>query len=631
MTTSRGSEPSQPAPAFRTAPGDSGQVGGHAWPGRRSGYDDDMENVGGVVRGDLLEGREHRPAIEAVLLPALFESDHVGLLAVNPAGVITAVAPAAEALLGYTEDELVGLPLHATLHPQRPDGSLMPESECPMTAALNSARAAEGRGEVLLRKDGSMVEVSWAAAPIVLASWRTGGVLAFYEAGRGPGAAVRELQRLGATHWANARLSLLADATHVLVSTSDLHEGLRDLCRLLVPTLADWAVIDLVNPHTGQLERAALAHRDPALEALGLSKLGVLPPPDPTVATPLSRVLLGGPTERIRTFAAPRDAPDELGRARMELFAALGSADAITAPLRTRTRTVGALTLVRSTNRRRYANEDVALATELAGRLAFAVENAWLLEREQRRGEEMQRALLPDLPERIGEIALVGIYRPADDQSQVGGDWYDAFCLSDGSTALVIGDVAGHDLYSATRMGAVRHKLRAIAGDRIASPSEVLGRLDRVLRRFAPDDMITAIYARLSPVGDGWRLQWSSAGHPSPLLIAPAEAPRLLTGPADLPLGVAPSVERRHAEIQLKPSSQLVFYTDGLVERSGEGIDVGMKRLVMASTPEVGGIRDRCERLITAMQVQGRDDVAVLGVALPDHPSGACSTDGLAS
>ena len=110
---------------------------------------------------------------------------------------------------------------------------------------------------------------------------------------------------------------------------------------------------------------------------------------------------------------------------------------------------------------------DLPRTQRLAGRAGFVVENAWLLGRHQRRAEEMQRALLPSLPARIAGIDLAGIYTPADDLSQVGGDWYDAFALPDGSVAVVIGDVVGHDLRAAGRMGAVRHKLRAIATDRM--------------------------------------------------------------------------------------------------------------------------------------------------------------------
>lgn len=566
----------------------------------------------------LGDDERDRPGIESVLLPALFDSTAVALIAVDPDGTITAVSPSAEAMLAWAGPDLVGLPLHQTLHSQRPDGTPLPESECPMAEALSDGRAAEGHGEVLLRGDGTLVEISWAVSPIILAGWRTGGVVAFFDPAEAAAIASRELVRVTAMHSANARLSLLADATHILVSTSDLRAGLTEFARLLVPTLADWVVIDLADPESGRLERAALVHRNPRLEALGLSKLGTLPPIAPDMHGPLARVLRGGPTERISEFPPVESAADDLARVRLELFHHLGCGDALTAPLRTRRQTIGALTLVRSGRRRLYRTEDIALVTELAGRVAFVVENSWLVERQQRRAEDMQRALLPSLPDIIQGIELTGVYCPADDLSRVGGDWYDAFPLPDGTVAVVIGDVAGHDVHAAGRMGAIRNKLRAIAGDRMAPPSEVLFRLDTVLRNFAPDDLATLIYGRLRHTGSQWTVEMSNAGHPQPVRLGCAGRPvDLIRGPVDPPIGVGP-VERRDHRVELDPGSQLIFYTDGLIERTDQTLAAGLDRLVeVASRLDAPGIAGRCQGLVDLMDVEGRDDVALLGVAVP--------------
>jgi PAS domain S-box-containing protein len=564
------------------------------------------------------EQRDTRPAIEAALLPALFEVDAVGMIAVDPSGAATAVSPNAEKLLGYLQAELLGSSVHAALHYQTVDGGALDPSACPIVLALAENRTAEGSGEIFIRKDGTAMTVDWAVAPIVLAGLRTGGVIAFFESSGQLRAAVREVARLSAVTAANLRLGLLADATHALASAPDSGAGLEALARLLVPVVADWVVIDTLDPDTGVLERAALVHRDPDLEVVGRSTLGHLPTLLPEMNSPLPSVLAGGPTVHSSVFPAIDAAPDQVSRSRLQLFQALGAGDTITAPLRTRTRTLGAITAVRAAARPTFGGDDAALVSELASRAAYAVENAWLLQRQRLRAEEMQRALLPTLPPTVGAVELSGIYRPASDLAQVGGDWYDAFALGDGSIAVVIGDVAGHDLHSATRMGAARHKLRAIAGDRLAPPSEVLWRLDAVLALFAPEDLVTVIYGRLLERSEGWALQWSVAGHPPPLYLAPGEAPRLLTGEVDPPLGVG-SPARTDRLTQLAPGAALVFYTDGLYERPGEDLLTGLERLVEAAAtlPPEPALSGMCSALLGAMAPSGRDDVALLGVRVP--------------
>ncbi|HET6965394.1 MAG TPA: SpoIIE family protein phosphatase [Acidimicrobiales bacterium] len=557
-----------------------------------------------------------RPGIEPAFLPALFGTDAVGLISADGEGAITAVSPAAERILGYGEPELLGRPLHDTLHCEPARGTPLEGAVCPVVAALEQSRSTEGSGQALLRSDGTMVEVAWAVAPVVLGGTRTGGVLAFYDPAAGSHSA-REAARTSAIEAANARLGLLAESTHALLSSPDLHHGLGRLARLLVPETADWVVIDLVDADTGLIERAALAHRHPELEELGAAQLGPLPSPAPGETGPLIDVLAGGPAVRITGFGPPEEAVHRLGRSRRQLFSQLGAADAITAPLRTRARTVGAITVVRTAGRRPYQPADMDLVVEVAGRAAFAVENAWLLARQQRRAEELQRALLPDLPRSVGEVALAGVYRPADDVAQVGGDWYDAFDLSDGSVALVIGDVAGHDLNTATRMGAARHNLRALACDRLAPPAEVLRRLDTVLARLAPSDLVTAVYAQLRPEGGAWRLNWATAGHPPPVVCPPGGRPRLLHRDAEPPLGVG-FPERRNRQTVLEPGSWLAFYTDGLIERRGETLTVGLDRLLhTAAGLDEPDLLLRCRSLVEAMGVAGADDVALLGAELP--------------
>jgi PAS domain S-box-containing protein len=562
-------------------------------------------------------------AIEASLLPPLFDARGVAIVATDVSGRVTAMSPPAEDLLGFTETELTGALLHDRVRSRRPDGSPVPSDDWAMIHAIRDARSAAGEGEAFARKDGSVVHVAWAVAPIVIAGVRTGAIVALNDVDRRAGSRARA--RLDALGGANVRLALLADASHALLSAASLRAGLTQMATLLVPVAADWVVLDLLDEQTGVLERAAVAHRDPVLHEQGQEELGPLPRLRPRMTSCFARVLRGEPTVHLTTIRPVEEALDDLDRARLELFRRLDATEAITAPMRTRSRTVGAITLVRSDHDQPYEPADLTFVTELATRAAFAAENAVLLEQSELRAESLQRALLPDVPAAIGDARLAHLYRPTDDVAQVGGDWYDAFGLKDGSTALVIGDVAGHDVHAAGRMGAIRHKLRAIASDRVAPPSDVLRRLDDVIRRLAPGDLVTMIYARLIPppdAGGAWTLEWSSAGHPPPLLLSPVAEPTLLPTDPDPPIGVI-DIPRTDQRLSLPPKATIVLFTDGLIERADESLDQGLSRLVQwaaaleAPDGDPQSVETLPARLLDVLQGPAEDDIAVLAVHVP--------------
>ncbi|GAA0306092.1 SpoIIE family protein phosphatase [Kineococcus aurantiacus] len=575
--------------------------------------------------------RDTRVAVDAVLLPSVFSGTPVAVVALDRDGAVTALTPVAERLLGCAEADLVGRPLLEHLHHQHPDGRVVPPADSPILAALEQARPAAGDG-VFVRGDGSALGLAWAFAPTVLARTLVGGVLTFSDTAAQHAEAARQRRHVAAVEEANVRLALLAEVARVLGETDDVVAGLRALADLVVPVLADWVTVDVLAEDGTSLERVALTHRDPARRAATAARVGPLPPLRPGMTSRLAQVLHGAtpqhqrmpPPDQLRSLVV-----DDLAAERVALGLELGASEWITAPLRARGRTLGAITLVRADGSRPYRAEDLDFAADLAARAGTLLDTTRVLSRQVSRAEQMQRALLPDLTARIGPLELAGLYQPASDLAQVGGDWYDAFVLPDESTGLVIGDVAGHDLHAATRMGAIRHKLRALAGDRIAPPSDVVARLDRVLQRFAPDDLATAVYARLDTTPRGPRLQWSNAGHPPPLLLTGGRPPRLLDDVVDLPLGVA-DLDRTDAEVHLGgPGGQggaapvtLVLYSDGLVERPGESLTAGLRRLLDAGADLAGvPLADVGPELLARLDPTGLDDIAVLTARL--GPPGA--------
>jgi len=222
----------------------------------------------------------------------------------------------------------------------------------------------------------------------------------------------------------------------------------------------------------------------------------------------------------------------------------------------------------------------------------------------------LQRSLLPTRLPAVPCVDMAARYLPGHDFG-VGGDWYDVFPLPSGWVGVVIGDVSGHGLASAVVMGRVRSALRAYALI-CDDPAEALTLLDRKVHHFEAGALTTALYAMISP--DRTAVRVSSAGHLPPIRAVPEGRAELLELPIDPPLGVGrPHAERRTTEVAFPSGGVLVCYTDGLVERRHEIIDVGLARLievVRADDPEI-----ICSTVMARVGALHRaDDMAVLAV-----------------
>ncbi|MFC4609854.1 PP2C family protein-serine/threonine phosphatase [Streptomyces maoxianensis] len=417
------------------------------------------------------------------------------------------------------------------------------------------------------------------------------------------------------------RLTLLTNAADALASTLDLDAGLRRLCRTLVPSLADWCAVDLLDEH-GRLRRQVIEHREPDLSP-GLYE-GELPPVSEDSAASLARALRGAGPLLVTSFSAPESAADPLHARELELFDRLGADTVVIAPLRSRRQVLGALTLARTTSTMALEEDSLPLAEDLAHRVALAVDNGRLYSEVQKTGERIQRSLLPELPT-LGELDLAARYQPAVTTSQVGGDWYDAFVLPGGATALIIGDVAGHDLQATVTMSHMRNMLRGIACDRKEPPGKILGRLDAANSILYPHQTLTCIYALVEKpaTGQPWALHYAVAGHPAPLLITAEGDTRFLNHGRSMLLGVDPTRQRPDATEVLPASATILFYTDGLIERRTEDLDRGAARLrqhaaALAQAP-LGAL---CDELLTGLAQDSSDDVALIAVRTPPPHAG---------
>lgn len=168
-----------------------------------------------------------------------------------------------------------------------------------------------------------------------------------------------------------AELQFLADATAALSSSLDYDRTLDQVARLAAQSLADWCVVDVVEPD-GRLRRVCVAHRDPDVAELAREVA--------TTSEPS-----GGVAHVIRTgqpeVAHPGGDPRATEPRHVETLRSLGLSSYLVAsyaivPMSTGERTLGAFTLVSGSSQRRYDEGDLALATEVARRAALAVENA---------------------------------------------------------------------------------------------------------------------------------------------------------------------------------------------------------------------------------------------------------------
>ncbi|NUP03987.1 MAG: SpoIIE family protein phosphatase [Nonomuraea sp.] len=556
------------------------------------------------------------------LLAAALAGTGMGIYLTDLAGRIIWLNPKAADLLGCSTGELYGTDAHEALH-RRLDGSVPPRSSCELTAVCRHGRSMRSEFATFATKGGKLLPVAWLASPIRRHDEPLGAVVAFIDIVERLDAAGRQADQLVRAQKLTEQLRLLTEISTVLTQTLDVRESMTRLGRLLVPRVADWAAVDMfIGPR--ELRRLAMAVADGA--QMDPSWFGQLPtlPKGPS-RSPLVRVLRGEPALLLgpEQIAAPPDGP--LAAAHDALFNVLGASSAIVAPLRTARRVLGALTVARTSPARPYTEADVELMADIARTAALAADNACLFGQQRDIVDTMQRHLLTALPQ-VDHLQLAARYLAAPVGSQVGGDWYDAFLLPDGVTALAIGDVAGHDLEAAGQMAQLRNMLRALACDHEDPPSLVLDRLNKVMAVASDAPTASVILARIEsprPEGPGGpyarQLRWTSAGHLPPLLVTAEGQARYLEEGQSLLLGVhLDDVIRHDATVPLPPGSTLLLYTDGLVEVPGVNLDTGLGRLRrhaagLARHP----IEDFCEQILTLAPSPRTDDIALLALRLP--------------
>jgi PAS domain S-box-containing protein len=431
------------------------------------------------------------------------------------------------------------------------------------------------------------------------------------------------------TQQAARRAHLLAQVTSELTGTLDGEEAVARLAKLVVPTLADWCLVTLVEEDGNLRFRKAMrdvgwAHADPVGRAL-VERYAKVRWPALTGRAYVVRALRTGEVVQVRKGAAaaigdvlaPGEAQELLTQLAPDAFTVL--------PLRGRGRTVGLLSLFNGAGRGPLSEADLDTARDVAGRAGLALDSGRLYRQQRDLAEGLQRSLLTEPPE-PDHAQIVVRYTAAAEAAQVGGDWYDAFLQPDGATVLAIGDVIGHDTAAAAAMGQVRTMLRTVAARNGLGPADVLREVDAVMATLQAGVTATAVVARLEQTADErsrgiTKLRWSNAGHPPPMVINPDGTIAILAGvAADLLLGIDPGTQRVESSVTLDRGSTVLLFTDGLVERRGQSIDDGMAQLrdtLRRLAVEHPTLDELCDRVLADMlPPRAEDDVALVAVRL---------------
>ncbi|MGB6521814.1 MAG: SpoIIE family protein phosphatase [Candidatus Cybelea sp.] len=295
---------------------------------------------------------------------------------------------------------------------------------------------------------------------------------------------------------------------------------------------------------------------------------------------------------------------------------ALAVKSTVIVPLYAGKTTYGALVAYYS--ERPFEPDDVPLLEEIAARASVAVEQVETLERERKIATTLQQASLPTLIPQVENLRFDAVYSPAGDEGDVGGDWYDAIELDDGSVVVSVGDVTGRGIQAAAIMSKVRHAMGMVPLHE-TDPTKILDSAGWFLGKRYPEAIVTAFVAIVSP--DRRTIRFANAGHPLPLLWRDGTSIELKA--SGLPLGLRGfAAAEASASMELRDGDVLVLFTDGLIEAT-RNINEGERVLREVVNSGVLSASVAPAKLVARACLPPRvhDDVAILTVSIGRPPA----------
>lgn len=510
-------------------------------------------------------------------------------------GIVTTWNPAAARLYGYSPDEAIGRHISFLVPSDHKD------EEKVILDRIKRGERLDTYETERVRADGTRVAVSLTISPI-RSPMR--GLIGASVVARDITAEVRRRRAQ----------EFLVAASRLLDSSLDPSETARTIVSTAVPELAEICLIDFQRPD-GWLGDSIVAGANPEMAAR-LEQIRREKPLDPASEHPVAQVLRLGQPMIWRDLKAP-EMIDKVsqGAEHLRLMQEAGYNSAAVVPLIARGRTLGALSFLHAHGDMRYDQGDLEFLAELGERAALALDNARLYRERDRVAKNLQRGLRPPHPAEIPGLDISVVFEAAGEGIDVGGDLYDVLPSEDGCWILV-GDVAGKGSTAAGVSVAVRHSVRGLTRE-IDAPDEVLGRVNELLLTGESlNDFATAMLARLTRDGSGWRISIASAGHPPAVLATEAE-PELLGGGSVLGAWEEANVECHERE--LGANDTLALCTDGWLEAGPVASHQGPESFA-EKTQGLSGLElpEMTERLradaVGRSSGRLRDDLVVLAV-----------------
>ncbi|MGZ4171839.1 MAG: SpoIIE family protein phosphatase [Solirubrobacteraceae bacterium] len=408
---------------------------------------------------------------------------------------------------------------------------------------------------------------------------------------------------------------LMAQTLRTLADKPDLPGMLEAIADAAVPSLADWAAVNMVDG-SGEIHTQAIAHRDPDKVRLGWY-LNQRWPAEHHESSGLGAVIRTGEPLLVHEItdemlARRAQDPEHLG-----ILREVGLNSAMIAPILSGERILGALSFISCTSRR-FDARDLELACDLGRQTGVIIDSAELQAAQSHIAQTLQADLIPRSLPAVEGWELSSVYRAAGRAVEAGGDFYDLLSF-EGGWAAVIGDVVGKGAEAAALTALARYTLAAIV-EATGDLTYAMRVLNRRLRQRGDDYRSLCTVAAVLVTPDE-QVTILSAGHPLPVLRRDGAA--WPVGRPSPMLGFVEDVELLSTPVEVQPGDQIVLYTDGVLDAIGSDERFGEARLLetvrmLALGAGAEGILEAIERFRDRDQA---DDIAILSLTREPVPA----------
>ena len=353
----------------------------------------------GSQLGQFIELRQAEDVAQAseALKTSIFDTALDAVISIDAAGHVVEFNPAAERMFGYGRDEILGKEMAELIIPE----TLRDAHRAALTRIVEGAepRLLGQRLELAaMRRDGGEFPIELSITGIEPGEGHTAlftgfvrDITARKEIERERASLlVRERESRRAAEAAQQQTAFIAEVGTILDTALDYRESLEQLARVAVPRLGDWCVIDVLEPD-GTIARYSVAHANPERQELA-NELRDLYPADPEAEQGLPLAIRTGESQLIPEVTDEMLAVGALAQSEehARILRELGFRSAVVVPLRARGRILGAVGLaLGDESTRRYSQDDLTYAEDLARRAALALDNSRLLQELGRSRDEL--------------------------------------------------------------------------------------------------------------------------------------------------------------------------------------------------------------------------------------------------